>query len=55
MKKTKMFFTQDEWKLIVTSLNAMRNRLLDEGRYTDAVDDTLFKVMTAPTKKIKIA
>jgi hypothetical protein len=55
MKKTKMLFTQAEWRLIVTSLNTLRNKLLAEGRYTDAVDDALLKMMTAPMRKIKIA
>ena len=55
MKKTRIFFTIDEWRLLITSLNVMRNRLIAEGRYTDQVDDVLLKTVTAPTKKVKIA
>ncbi|MDR1565060.1 MAG: hypothetical protein LBS74_08900 [Oscillospiraceae bacterium] len=55
MKKTKMFFTQNEWRLLVTSLNALRNRLLGEGRYTDTVNDTMLAVMNAKTKRIRVA
>ena len=32
----------------------MRNRLIQEERYTDAVDELLLKVINAPTKIIRI-
>ena len=34
-----------ELRLIRDSLLALRNRLLSEGRYTDAVDDLLIKIL----------
>ena len=55
MKKTRVFLNPNELRLVIDSLNAMRNRLIAKERYTDTLDDVLFKAMTAPTKKIKIA
>jgi hypothetical protein len=55
MKKTTIFFTADEIRLVIASLNEHRNKLITAGRYTDTADDVLLKVLTAPTKKIKIA
>ena len=39
---------ESERRIILNALNALRNRLLAEGRYTDAVDDVLIKVVNAP-------
>ena len=55
MKKTKIFLTTEELRLVIACLNNHRNKLIAEGRHIDAVDDVLLKAMTAPTKKIKIA
>ena len=54
MKKTKIFLTESEWRFVVHSLNALKAKLHSEGQYTDAVDDALLKVMTAPIKRVKI-
>ena len=40
---------------MIESLNNLRNRLITEGRYTDAVDEVLIKVANAKTRKFKIA
>ena len=40
---------------MIESLNNLRNRLISEGNYTDAVDEVLIKVANAKTKKFKIA
>lgn len=40
--------------IIIYSLNRLRNRLLEQGKYTDAVDDILVKVISAKKKKFKI-
>ena len=45
----------EEWRLMLVALNTFRNRLISEGRYTDAVDEVLIKVANAKTKKFKIA
>ncbi len=36
------------------SLNNLRNKLIAEGRYTDAIDGILVKVVNAPIKKFKV-
>ena len=47
-------FTAEEWRLMIESLNNLRNWLISEGRYTDAVDEVLVKVANAKTRKFKI-
>ena len=45
----------DEYQhgLIINSLNDKRNELVEQGKDTEFVDDTLIEVMDAPTKKQK--
>ena len=54
-QKYYLALTAEEWRLMIESLNNLRNRLVSEGRYTDAVDEVLIKVANAKTKKFKIA
>lgn len=44
----------DERRIVIDSLNRMRNKLIAADRYTDAVDDILLKVANAPIKKFKV-
>lgn len=37
--------------LIINSLNDKRNELVEQGRDTEFMDETLIEVMDAPTKK----
>ncbi len=39
----------EEWRLMIHGLNNFRNRLISEGKYTDAVDELLIKVANAKT------
>ncbi len=55
MKKKIYMVTIAEWQLIIHALNSLRNKLIDEGRYTDTVDDALLAVMNAKTKRVKVA
>ena len=57
MMKQKYYLalSTEEWRLLIHCLNNFRNRLISEGRYTDAVDELLIKVANAKTKKFKIA
>ena len=41
-----------ERRVVVNCLNNMRNILIADGKYTDAVDDVLLKIIDVPTKKI---
>ncbi len=56
MQNQKYYIAIDEYerKIIINSLNKLRNKLIAEGRYTDAVDDVLVKVVNAPIKKFKV-
>lgn len=45
MMKPKFKFTYDEIRIIVLALVELKNQLIAEGRYTDAVDDLLFKLV----------
>lgn len=54
MKKTKIFLNDAEWQLVIHSLNALRNKLIQAGQFTDVVDDALLKVINAPVKMVKI-
>ncbi len=56
MRTVKFYLALDstEQGLIMRTLNNERNRLLNEGRYPDAVNELLIKVGTAPQKKIKV-
>ncbi|MEY8392592.1 hypothetical protein D3Z36_16780 [Lachnospiraceae bacterium] len=56
MRNQKYYIVVDEYerRFIINSLNNLRNKLIAEGRYTDAVDEILFKVANAKQKKFKI-
>lgn len=46
MRKTmKLKLTYDEVRVLVYALNELRNTLIAENRYTDAVDEILVKLM----------
>lgn len=55
MKKTQICLNEAEWRLLILSLNELRTKLISEGCYTDTVDETLYKVMNARSKRVKIA
>lgn len=46
--------TTEEWRMVIDSLSSMRNRLISEGRYTDAVDEVLLKIIGAKQKNFKV-
>ncbi|MBQ3371191.1 MAG: hypothetical protein IJG48_09345 [Mogibacterium sp.] len=43
--KIKLSVTHDEIRVLVYALNELRNILIEEGRYTDAVDELLIKLL----------
>ena len=43
MTKTKYRFTYDEVRVIVLALVELKNQLIEEGRYTDPIDELLVK------------
>lgn len=55
MRNQKYYIAIDEYerRIIINSLNNLRNKLIAEGRYTDAVDDILLKIAEAKQKNSK--
>lgn len=49
----KRYITLDdyEWEIIINALNDLRNSLIQQGRYTDAVDDIMIKAINIKPKK----
>lgn len=43
-----------EHGIVIRSLNDEKTDLMNEGKSTDAVDDLIIKVGTAPQKKFKV-
>ena len=43
MFRSKYKFTYDEIRIIVMALVELKNQLISEGRYTDAVDELLIR------------
>ena len=43
-----------EHGLIIRTLNDKKTDLMNEGKSTDAIDDLIVKVGTAPQKKFKV-
>ena len=54
MRKNKIHLTEAEWRYLIHSLNTLKTKLHSEGKYTDTVDEVLYKVITSPTRKVKI-
>ena len=52
-KKYHIYLTDDEQSRVIQSLINLKNNLIAQGRYTDAVDDALCKVLGAKKKKLK--
>lgn len=48
------YLDNHERQLVIHSLVDLKNRLIQEGRYTDCIDELIFKVANAPIKKMKI-
>ena len=44
-KKVYVTVTPAEYRLMVESMVALRNKLIAEGRYTDCVDEMLVKLL----------
>ena len=50
-KKRYITLDDSEWKMVINALNDLRNSLIQQGRYTDAVDDIMIKVINAKPKR----
>ena len=52
--KYHLYLTHDERRIIINSLICLKNDLISQGKYADAVDDLIVKLTKAKVKKIKI-
>lgn len=43
-----------EHRLMIEGLNQLRNKLIADGKYTDAIDEVLLKIIGAKRKKFKV-
>ena len=53
-KKNHLYLDSQEKTLLLHSLVELKNQLIQQGRYTDCVDELIFKVVNAPIKRMKI-
>ena len=53
-QKYHIYLDSHERKLLIQSLVELKNQLIQQGRYTDCVDELIFKVINTPTKRMKI-
>lgn len=53
-KKYYIALNDFERMVVVNCLNEMRNNLIANGKYTDAVDEVLLKIIDAKQKKFKV-
>ena len=49
-----LYLDSHDRKLLLHSLVELKNALIRQGRYTDCVDEIIFKVVNAPAKRMKI-
>lgn len=49
-----IYLDDEEFRQVLQALIALKNNLIAQGRYTDAVDDVLIKAINTPVKKFKI-
>lgn len=56
MREEKYYIALDDFerRVVVNCLNEMRNRLISEDKYTEAVDEVLLKIINAKLKKFKV-
>ena len=56
MRDKKYYIALDDFerRVVVNCMNEMRNKLIADGKYTDALDEVLLKVIHSKQKKIKV-
>lgn len=53
-EKYHIYFTDAERTQVIQALIKLKNTLLAQGRYTDAVDDVLLKLTKAKKKHLRV-
>ena len=56
MKEKKSYIASDDFerRVVANCMNEMRNKLIADGKYTDALDEVLLKVIHSKQKKLKV-
>ena len=56
MKEKKYYIALDDFerRVVVNCMNEMRNILIADGKYTDALDEVLLKIIRSKQKKLKV-
>ena len=56
MRDKKYYIALDDFerRVFVNCMNEMRNKLIADGKYTDALDEVLLKVIRSKQKKLKV-
>ena len=49
-----LYVDSQERNLLLHSLVELKNQLIQQGRYTDCVDELIIKVIHAPVKKLRV-
>ena len=53
-KKNHLYVDNKERSILLHSFVELKNQLIPQGRYSDCVDELIFKVINAPIKRMKI-
>ncbi len=53
-RKNHLYVDSSERSILLHSFVEQKNQLTQQGRFTDCVDELIFKVVNAPVKRMKI-
>lgn len=53
--KYHLYLTDEKYPLVMQAWVLLKNKLIQDGRYTDAVDELIIKLSKAKRKKVRIA
>ena len=51
-KKHYLYLNEIEHSVLIKSLVQMKNKLIQQGRFTECVDELILKALSAPMKRI---
>ncbi len=53
-EKYHLYLDDNEYRKVIQSLVCLKNSLIEQGRYTDAVDDVIIKFSKARKRRITV-
>ncbi len=53
-EKYHLYLDDNEYRNVIQSLVCLKNSLIEQGRYTDAVDDVIIKFSKARKRRITV-